>query len=137
MSEPASFWWGNIRRMARERVPVIQGFSEHVIPTLPEWGEHVHTTGYWLLDESDWRPPIDLMTFFDAGEAPVFVGFGSMPVPDSQATTTLILDALGQSGQRGILHAGWAKLGVQPTSQTPFSRWSTPHTAGFFHAWRL
>jgi len=46
---PASFWWGNIRRMAREHVPVIQGFSTHVIPPQPEWGDHVFTTGYWTL----------------------------------------------------------------------------------------
>ena len=45
---------GNMRRMKRERIPVIQGFSEHVIPTQPEWGDHVHTTGYWTLEETGW-----------------------------------------------------------------------------------
>ncbi len=136
---PASFWWGNIRRMARERVPVIQGFSEHVIPTQPEWGDHVHTTGYWTLDESDWVPSDELMAFLAAGSAPVFIGFGSMSVPDPQATTALILDALDQSGQRGILHAGWARLGTANLPDTVFSleyapyNWLFPRMAAVIH----
>jgi UDP:flavonoid glycosyltransferase YjiC (YdhE family) len=117
---PASFWWGNMRRMVRERVPVIQGFSEHVIPRQPEWGEYVHTTGYWTLDESEWQPPADLTAFLGAGEPPVFVGFGSMPVPEPERTTTLILDALRQGGRRGILHAGWANLGRVELPDTVF-----------------
>jgi UDP:flavonoid glycosyltransferase YjiC (YdhE family) len=116
----ASFWWGNMRRMKRERVPVIQGFSKHVIPTQPEWGDHVHTTGYWTLDESDWQPSNALLKFFEAGDPPVFIGFGSMPVPDPRATTALILDALQRTGKRGILHAGWAKLGVDELPDSVF-----------------
>lgn len=116
---PASFWWGNMRRMARERIPVIQGFSHHVIPTQPEWGDHVHTTGYWLLDESGWEPSDALVKFLD-GDPPVFIGFGSMPVPEPRITTMLILEALERSGKRGILHAGWAKLGVTDLPDTVF-----------------
>jgi UDP:flavonoid glycosyltransferase YjiC (YdhE family) len=109
---PASFWWGNMRRMKQERVPVVQGFSEYVIPVQPDWGDHVHTTGYWVLDESGWEPSEALLKFLEAGEPPVFIGFGSMPVPDPGVTTRLILEALQRSGRRGVLHAGWAKLGA-------------------------
>lgn len=136
---PASFWWGNIRRMKRERIPVIQGFSKHVIPTQPEWGEHVHTTGYWTLDESDWQPSNALLKFLEAGDPPVFIGFGSMPVPDPRATTALILDALHRTGKRGILHAGWAKLGVDELPDSvlmldyaPYA-WLFKRTAAIIH----
>jgi sterol 3beta-glucosyltransferase len=33
-----------------------------------------------------------------------------MPVPDPAGTTQLIVEALRYTGQRGILHAGWAGL---------------------------
>ena len=125
---PASFWWGNIRRMAREHVPVIQGFSKHVIPTQPEWGEHVHTTGYWTLDETGWKPSEVLLNFLESGDPPVFIGFGSMPVPEPQSTTTLILEALQRSGKRGILGAGWAKLGAVELPDTIFSLDYAPYT---------
>ncbi|MBW4438241.1 MAG: glycosyltransferase [Pleurocapsa minor GSE-CHR-MK-17-07R] len=136
---PASFWWGNMRRMRRERVPVVQGFSTHVIPTQPEWGAHVHTTGYWTLDEPEWQPSAELLAFLASGDAPVFIGFGSMPVPDPSQTTALILDALRQSGRRGLLHAGWAKLGaaslpdtVFPLDYAPYA-WLFPRMAAVIH----
>jgi UDP:flavonoid glycosyltransferase YjiC (YdhE family) len=37
-----------------------------------------------------------------------------MPIKDPQRTTGIILEALKQSGQRGILHMGWAGLGNRP-----------------------
>lgn len=136
---PASFLWGNIRKMTREPVPVIQGFSEQVIPRQPEWGDHVHTTGYWTLDEVDWQPPADLLAFLEEGAPPVFIGFGSMPVPEPQQTTALILAALAQSGKRGILHVGWAKLGGVKLPNTVFSldyapyAWLFPRMAAVIH----
>jgi UDP:flavonoid glycosyltransferase YjiC (YdhE family) len=91
--------------------PVINGFSPFVVPPPPDWGEHVHTTGYWLLDESNWQPSDDLMRFLDAGDAPVFVGFGSMPVRDPQAITNIVLEAVQKTGVRCVLSSGWANLG--------------------------
>lgn len=136
---PTSFWWGNMRRMVRERVPVIQGFSEHVVPVQPEWGDRVHTTGYWTLDESSWQPPADLVAFLDAGDPPIFAGFGSMPVPEPRKTTEMILDALDRSGRRGILHAGWARLGAEtlpdtvfPLDYAPYS-WLFPRMSAVIH----
>jgi sterol 3beta-glucosyltransferase len=36
-----------------------------------------------------------------------------MPIKNPRQTTTIILEALKQSGQRGILHMGWGGLGDQ------------------------
>ena len=136
---PESFWWGNMRRMKGERVPVIQGFSEHVIPTQPEWGDHVYTTVYWTLDESSWEPSAALVKFLEAGEPPVFIGFGSMPVPDPTVTTRLILEALRRAGKRGFLGAGWAKIGAVELPETVFAldyapyAWLFPRVAAVIH----
>ncbi|MBN2502947.1 MAG: glycosyltransferase family 1 protein [Anaerolineales bacterium] len=120
----ASFWWGSTRAV----YPVLQGFSEHVVPTEPDWGAHMHTTGYWLLDESDWEPSAELEQFLAAGEPPVFIGFGSMPVPDSAKTTQIILDALAETGQRAVLSAGWAGLGAQRLPEHVFLLDYAPYT---------
>ena len=134
-----SFTWGNIKRMAREAVPVIQGFSPHVIPTQPEWSDHIHTTGYWVLDEPEWQPSEALLAFLDAGPAPVFIGFGSMPVADPQQTTALILEALQRSGKRGLLHTGWANLGADDLPDDVFLLdyapygWLFPQMAAVIH----
>jgi UDP:flavonoid glycosyltransferase YjiC (YdhE family) len=95
----------------RQTDPVINGFSPLVVPPPPDWGDRVHTVGYWLLDEGNWQPPDDLVHFLESGDPPVFIGFGSMPMRDPQATTVVILEAVKQAGVRCILSSGWGKLG--------------------------
>ncbi len=90
-------------------IPVIHGVSRHVVPHANDWDAHIHTAGYWFLDESaDWQPPTALEEFLDAGPPPVYIGFGSMSASDPQATATLVKSALDRTGQRGILAKGWS-----------------------------
>lgn len=55
--------------------------------------------------------PEKLEAFLSAGEAPVYVGFGSMTDPAPVATTRVVLQALERAGARAVLSAGWAGLG--------------------------
>ncbi len=103
-------FWGRFG-MPRQEVPVLNGFSGHVVPRPPDWGDGVQVTGYWFPEEAGWQPPAELVRFLEAGPPPVFVGFGSMPVPDAEGTTALVLEALRQSGRRGIVHTGWGGVG--------------------------
>lgn len=118
------FLWGNTRK----DVPVLQGFSEHVVPTEAEWGERVRTTGYWVLDEPEWEPSPELTQFLEAGSPPIYIGFGSMPVPDPRQTTQLILKALAESKQRTVLSAGWARLGREELPEHIFLLDYAPHS---------
>jgi sterol 3beta-glucosyltransferase len=95
-------------------VPTLYGFSPHVVTPPPDWPATAHITGYWFPAESAWQPPDDLRHFLAAGPPPVFIGFGSMPIRNRAETITTLLAALAQSGQRAILHKGWA--GLQPTA---------------------
>lgn len=108
---PASPFTGPFGATHNKRVPVINGFSRRVVPRPPDWGDHVHVTGWWLPAEPHWEPPIDLVRFLEAGPPPVFIGFGSMPVADPARATALVVEAVRLSGQRAILHSGWAGLG--------------------------
>jgi len=95
------------------QIPIVNGFSQHVVQRPADWSENIHITGYWFPEDKRWQPPDDLSAFLDAGRPPVFIGFGSMPIKDPQQTTATILEALKQSGQRGILQPGWGGLGNQ------------------------
>ena len=55
--------------------------------------------------------PAKLASFLDAGPAPVYFGFGSMPDARPQATTRILLDAIATLGCRAVIGAGWAELG--------------------------
>lgn len=92
--------------------PVVYGFSRHVVPRPPDWDDLTEVSGYWFLDDRDWRPPDRLQDFLQAGPAPVYVGFGSMLERDAGRTTDIMLEALRRSGLRAVLLGGWAGLGA-------------------------
>lgn len=104
---------GYFHRAGTVEMPIMNGFSEHVVDRPDDWGPHIHVTGYWFPVEEEWTAPAGLQAFLEDGEPPVFIGFGSMPLADPQATTRLVLEALRLSGQRGIVHMGWGSLGAE------------------------
>lgn len=76
-------------------------------PTSP--GRQVVQTGAWLLPDTSPLAP-ELEKFLAAGEPPVYLGFGSMPAPESTGRT--LIDAARATGRRAILSQGWADLGL-------------------------
>ena len=62
-----------------------------------------------------------------------------MPIKDPQRTTGIILEALRRSGQRGILHMGWAGIGKQNLPDYVFKinyapyEWLFPRMAMVIH----
>jgi UDP:flavonoid glycosyltransferase YjiC (YdhE family) len=97
-------------------------------------------TGYWFLDPAaDWTPPSALVEFLATGPPPVYVGFGSMGNQSPEETADLVVQALLQAGQRGIILSGWSGLRTaeKPDSvfmldSAPFS-WLFPRVAAVVH----
>ncbi|HEY1012134.1 MAG TPA: glycosyltransferase, partial [Herpetosiphonaceae bacterium] len=94
-----------------DRLPALYGYSPAVLPRPADWPERFRVAGYWFLDEpAGWAPPPALEAFLDAGEPPVYIGFGSMGSRDPREAGRIALEALALTGQRGILAAGWGGL---------------------------
>jgi sterol 3beta-glucosyltransferase len=108
-------------------IPNVYGYSPRVVSPPPDWGDHLYASGYWFLDEDEWQPPQDLVDFIEAGEAPIYVGFGSMAQGDTSATTDLIVSAIQKSGERAILLGGWSGIGNADLPDTIFRIDSAPH----------
>lgn len=65
--------------------------------------------GAWMLDDN--RPlPLALEAFLDAGQPPVYVGFGSMPMHALREAAGVIMAAIRAQGRRAVLSQGWAGL---------------------------
>jgi vancomycin aglycone glucosyltransferase len=83
-------------------------------PTLAPWpggssDDAVVQTGAWIL--RDERPlPADLEIFLDAGEPPIYFGFGSVRAPQDLGGS--MADAARALGRRAIVSRGWAELSV-------------------------
>lgn len=109
-------------------MPKLYAYSPAVLPVPSDWDDTSHATGYWFLDsDKAWEPPSDLAAFLAAGEAPVYIGFGSMAAEDSSYTTNLILEAIRQSGTRAILATGWGGLSASEIPETVYKLESAPH----------
>jgi sterol 3beta-glucosyltransferase len=109
-------------------VPMLYCYSPAVVPRPPDWSEHAHVTGYWFLDHPpDWQPPHDLVDFLESGPPPVYVGFGSMTSRDPEKASCIVLDALRQSGQRGVIATGWGGLSQSGLSDEVFVTEAVPH----------
>jgi vancomycin aglycone glucosyltransferase len=82
-------------------------------PTLGPWPDPadraVFQTGAWILpDDRPLSPEVE--TFLDAGEPPVYFGFGSMPAP--QDLGQMMIQTARALGRRAVVSRGWADLPV-------------------------
>nr|WP_206327354.1 glycosyltransferase [Streptomyces sp. S3(2020)] len=103
-------------------------------PVLDPWQEtadfDVVRTGAWALPDE--RPlPDDLLAFLEAGEPPVFVGFGSMPMRESTDVAQVAVDAVRAQGHRVLLGRGWADLSLIDGQDDCFAVGDTNHQALF------
>ncbi|WP_328884996.1 glycosyltransferase [Streptomyces sp. NBC_00316] len=103
-------------------LPPVDNVRDHVFtdrpwlaadPVLGPWPEpadlDVVQTGVWI--RPDERPlPAELETFLNAGTPPVYVGFGSMPLRDSEDITRAAVEAVRTQGRRALVSRGWADL---------------------------
>lgn len=82
-------------------------------PLLAPWKDltdlDIVQTGAWILPDK--RPlPAELEAFLDAGEPPLYVGFGSMAMRSSLDLARVALEAARAHGRRLVLARGWANL---------------------------
>ncbi|MFL6127420.1 glycosyltransferase [Actinophytocola sp.] len=103
-------------------------------PVLGPWGDlpdvDVVQTGAWLLPDE--RPlPAELESFLDAGEPPVYVGFGSMPMNTSEDAAKVVVEAIRAHGRRAVVSRGWADLGLIDDAADCFAVREANHQALF------
>ncbi|RVW48964.1 Sterol 3-beta-glucosyltransferase UGT80B1 [Vitis vinifera] len=136
-------WWGirgyiNDFRKKKLKLPPIAYFSTyhgsishlptgymwspHVVSKPKDWGSLVDVVGYCFLNlGSRYQPQEEFVQWIQKGDKPIYIGFGSMitlflvkPLEDPKKTTDIILKALKDTGQRGIIDRGWGGLGILP-----------------------
>jgi vancomycin aglycone glucosyltransferase len=84
-------------------------------PVLAPWKDltdlDVVQTGAWILPDD--RPlPNVLEAFLDAGEPPVYAGFGSMAMRTSTDLARVAIEAIRAHGRRAVISQGWADLAL-------------------------
>jgi vancomycin aglycone glucosyltransferase len=105
-------------------LPTLDNVRDHVFthrpwlasdPTLSRWQPTDLTdavqTGAWTLPDT--RPlPAELEAFLDAGDPPVYVGFGSMAMHTAEDPARTAIEAVRAQGRRVVVAQGWANLAL-------------------------
>lgn len=123
------------------KVPFAYTWSPTLVPKPNDWGRNVDVVGFFFLaDQSsptgqgsppEYAPDPDLAAFLEAGEPPLFFGFGSCKMEEDVALrlTRAIVGAVEETGRRAILQEGWGKLGHGvPLPDTILRIGNCPHT---------
>ncbi len=105
-----------VTEAARLGTPALLAYSPAVFPRPRDWHAGSVLTGYWqlpprarqLLGESE--PSPELADWLSAGEPPVFMGFGSMPILDPEPLVEAAAEAARLAGVRVLIGAGWTEL---------------------------
>jgi vancomycin aglycone glucosyltransferase len=128
---------------ARLGLPPVDDVLRHIVTDSP-WlatdpvlspapsgaGMRLVQTGAWMFDDA--RPlPDRVKHFLDAGDPPVYFGFGSMPVADG--TSRLLVDAARAAGRRAIISRGWGDLTLAGEAPDCLEIDDVNHAALFTH----
>ena len=117
--------------------PMIYGISPSLLPRPEDWPANAYICGQWVRPVEAWQPPLSLRDFLAAGEAPLYVGFGSMVGFDREPLVDAIITAV--AGRRALFYPGWGgtqglKLpdNFHVIEDTPHD-WLFPRTALVIH----
>jgi UDP:flavonoid glycosyltransferase YjiC (YdhE family) len=108
-------------------------FSPELVPRPKDWGTAHQVVGFAPLRPEDRshateaKLPDDLNSWLDAGDSPVFFGFGSMPVYRPQKTLRDIETLCKRLGIRALIGAGWTDYGAGSSNENVFIAGALDH----------
>ncbi|HBD09574.1 MAG TPA: hypothetical protein DCZ69_15080, partial [Syntrophobacteraceae bacterium] len=121
-------YWPFEEKPPRPITPLLFAVSPTVLPSAPDSSAHVDVVGYFFLDSpSNYQPPAELVSFLEAGPAPVCVTFGSMLHRASDSIEDSVLAAIKATGQRAIILTGWDGGKGRESSDEGLCLASAPH----------
>lgn len=102
--------------VARAKIPFSAMWSPAFVPKPSDWPDQCEVVGTFTIDQKkdfDVTPFADLAAWLEAGDKPIFIGFGSMVIQDPKSLERTIQDAAKAAGRRVIVQSSWTKLNVE------------------------
>jgi UDP:flavonoid glycosyltransferase YjiC (YdhE family) len=105
----------------------LYAYSDEISPRPRDWPKSAIVSGYWTLkDQSNWQPSVEFQKFLSEGEAPVYIGFGSMPF-GAERNTQILKEAVKLWGGRAVVARGWGGINPSDLPDTIFAIEKAPH----------
>ena len=125
------------RRRIWDDHPMLYAISPALVPRPADWHDNAHVCGQWIPPVPGWTPEPALRAFLEAGEPPVYVGFGSMGGFDRERLTDAVVAAV--DGRRALFNGGWSAIdparlpaNFHPVGNVPHD-WLLPRCALAIH----
>ncbi len=111
------FGSGTSQAIATSKIPFSAMWSPSFVPKPDDWPDQCRVVGTFSEDQAkagvvDEVAFADVISWLNAGDKPVFIGFGSMVITDTISLQNIIMDAARMSGCRVIVQSSWSKLDV-------------------------
>jgi sterol 3beta-glucosyltransferase len=103
-----------LQTMEERSVPTIFAFSEALIPRPQDWPSNYKICGFIALEQEVSNQDEDLAAWLQKGDRPIYIGFGSIPIP--KKILAYIPQILANSYERIILCKGWSVTDQLPVS---------------------
>lgn len=133
------------------QVPFTYCWSPALVAKPPDWGSHIgqlfschllisiltrsDVCGFFFREPPAYHPPGDLVEFLNAGDTPIYIGFGSIVVEDPERMLSILLQAVEITGVRAIISRAWSNFEAPGNSNVYFLRDCL--TSGFSSMWLL
>nr|WP_057925767.1 glycosyltransferase [Burkholderia ambifaria] len=105
--------------------PMLYGVSPVLLSEPADWPSNALACGQWRIDARAWTPPPALSAFIEAGDPPVYIGFGSMAGFDRAAMADALARAL--DGRRALFQPGWSGIDASMLPAHVHAIGETPH----------
>jgi len=110
--------------IAKNKILTIHAFSQHLLSRPQDWPDQNVITGFLFaprLEETKKSPdsiPDELHQWLEAGDKPIYIGFGSIPFPDMDLLRQIIENLI--QDRRVIFCLGWSKMTSIPNHENLF-----------------
>ncbi|KAI8444594.1 family 1 glycosyltransferase [Phakopsora pachyrhizi] len=105
----------SLSKLNIERIPFLYNFSPKIVPKASDWGENTVVTGYWFtkpksgeIEELDHELQRAIKKAKNEDKKVVYIGFGSVIVPDPGKVTDAVTGALEENKNIfAVVSGGW------------------------------
>lgn len=100
--------------VVKDNILNIHGFSPQLICQPTDWNSNSMITGFLFVPQKTResrdieKPSDELLTWLSAGKKPIYVGFGSMPIPNPELFGDIINEIVATTGLRVVFCKGWS-----------------------------
>ncbi len=123
-----------LKKIQKEKILNLHCFSPSLLARPDDWEDNSDITGFLFLPATTQSNiKHDLIHWLNTGDKPIYIGFGSIPIPDPTKVEYIIKELLDKSSHRFIFCQGWTNsiaLPVHPRFykiKSVSHQWLLPH----------